>query len=149
MDLPQVGDHRDDRNVLHAGIVARPKRGVIEERMNRDDHVGLIADEEIPQTLPVERFAETHQRAITAPPVGGVVEGAVDRRGVPQRHAVAQAKLGQREGAVRRDVFDARFVGVRRLRLLQGGGNRVGGAPMPAAGIRDQQERPFGHTPPD
>ena len=99
------------------GIVSRAQRGVIEQRMDRDDDVGPIVDEEIAQALAIERFAEAHQRSIAAPSVGGVVERAVDRRCVAQRHAVTEPELREREGAVRGDVFDAGLERVRRSRL--------------------------------
>ena len=113
VDLAEIGDDGDDRDVLHVRVVAGAQRGVVEQRMHRDDDVGLVADEEIAQALAVERLAEANQRLVAAAAVGGVVERAVDRRRVAQGHAVAEAELGQREGAVGGDVFDA---------VLEGGG---------------------------
>ena len=40
VDAAKIGDDRDDRNV-DAGIGACAQRRVIEQRMDRDDHIGL------------------------------------------------------------------------------------------------------------
>ncbi len=106
----EIGDDGNDRHVLHVRVVARAQRRVVEQRMHGDDDVGLIADEKIAQALAIERLAEAHQRLIAAPSVGRIVERAVDRRRVAQRHAVTEAELRQREGAMGGDVLDAVFV---------------------------------------
>ena len=93
-------------------VVARAQRRVVEQRVHRDDHVGLIADEEIAQALAIERLAEAHERPVAAAAVRRMVERAVDRRRVAQGHAVAEAELGQREGAVGGDVFDPGLEGL-------------------------------------
>ena len=107
VNFPEIGNDRDDRDVLHVRIVARAQRGVVEQRMNRDDHVRPVVEEEIAQALAIERLAEADERAIAAASVGRIVERTVDRRSVAQRHAVAQPELRQREGAVCGDVVDA------------------------------------------
>ena len=149
VNLAEIGDDGDDRHVLHVRVVARAHRGVVEQRMNRNDDVGLVTDEEVAQTLAVERLAEAHQRAVAPASVGGVVERAVDRRSVAQGHAIPESELRQREGAMRRDVLDPRFERLVGAGLFQGGHNRVRGAAVTAARVRDQQKRPFGHRTPD
>ena len=70
-----------DGHVLHPRVVTRPQRGVVKQRMDRDDDVGPITEEEVAQAFAVERLAEAHQRAIAAAAVRGIVERAVDRAG--------------------------------------------------------------------
>ena len=140
----KIRNHGDDRDVLHARIGPRAQRGVIEQRMDGDDHVGLIGDEQIAQALAVERLAETDQRLVAAPAVGRIVERAVERRCVAQRQAVAQTELRHREGTVRGDVVDAVLERIGRLDLVERGRDRVCRAPVAAARIRDQEQCPFG-----
>ena len=40
----EVGNDGDDRNVLHVRVVASSEGRVIQQRMDRDDDVGLIAN---------------------------------------------------------------------------------------------------------
>ena len=45
--LAEVGNDRDDRNVLHVRVGASSEGRVVEQRMDRDDDVGLITNEKI------------------------------------------------------------------------------------------------------
>ena len=116
--LSEIGDHRHDRDVLHVRVGARSQRRVVEQRVDGDDDVGLIADEQVAQPLAVERFAEADERLVAPPAVRRVVQRAVNGGSVPKGHAIAEPELRQREGAVSGDIFDAVFEPVGRVDLV-------------------------------
>jgi hypothetical protein len=43
----EVGDHGQHRDVRHPRVGPRAQRGVVEQRMHRDDHVGAVFQEQV------------------------------------------------------------------------------------------------------
>ena len=145
VDAAEVGDDGDDRDLLHPGVGAGPQSRVVEQRVDRDDDVGLILGEDVAQPLAVERLAEAHDRAVAAPAVGGVVERAVDRRGIAKGRAIGRPQFGERKRAVGGDVVDAPLEARRSVDLVERGADGHRSGAVSAAGVRDEEEDTFGH----
>ena len=144
VDAAKVGDDGNDRNV-DPGVGAGAKRCVVEERMDRDDHIGLEQQERIAQTLAVERLAETHDRLETPPTVGGVEERTIDRRSKAKGRAVRRPEWGERKCAVRGNIVDTPLKTGLSLDFIERGTDGLSAAAMATAGIGNEEEDAFCH----
>ena len=94
MYAAEVGDHRNDRHVIHAGIGPGAERRVVEQRVDRHDDVGIVLREDVFEAFAIERLAKAHDRAVAATAVGRVVERAVNRWSKAEGRAVGRPQFG-------------------------------------------------------